>query len=108
MYGFYTTTNKKQAINFALKVYKRRKEENPIVNIYEIYEEKAFKECTILMFDSADGSWLDFVSDNRLGKTTEKKYDFVYGPGLTMIYIYNILFIYFWHLHKRTNNRSSI
>ena len=39
-YGFYTTTNKVQAIGFADKVTKRRKESIPTVSIYEIDEVK--------------------------------------------------------------------
>ena len=37
-FGFYTTTNKEQAIGFAKKVYQRRKVGDCIVNIYEIKE----------------------------------------------------------------------
>lgn len=79
-FGFYTTTNKLQAVGFADKVTKRRKEGIPSVSIYEIDEEKAFSECTVLRFDAPDESWLDFVSDNRAGKYTGKSYDFIYGP----------------------------
>ena len=39
-FGFYTTTNKAQAIAFADKVYKRRKEGGKIVNIYEVDDKK--------------------------------------------------------------------
>ena len=49
-YGFYTTTNKTQAIGFADKVTKRRKEGTPTVSIYEIDEGKAFAECSVLRF----------------------------------------------------------
>lgn len=79
-YGFYTTTNMKQAISFADKVTKRRKEGVSIVSIYEIDEEKAFKESSILRFDFANEEWLDFVSDNRAGNYTGKQYDFIFGP----------------------------
>ena len=79
-YGFYTTTNKAQAIGFADKVTKRRKDGTPTVSIYEIDEEKAFAECTVLQFDSPNEAWLDFVSDNRAGKYIGKHYDFIYGP----------------------------
>ena len=79
-FGFYTTTNKMQAIAFADKVYKRRKEGGKIVNIYEIDEQKAFAECSILRFDSPDEAWLDFVSDNRSGSYAGEAFDFVYGP----------------------------
>jgi len=79
-YGFYTTTNKVQAVGFADKVTKRRKEGTPTVSIYEIDEEKAFAECSVLHFDSPDEAWLDFVSDNRSGNYEGNAYDFIYGP----------------------------
>lgn len=79
-YGFYTTTNRTQAIGFADKVTKRRKEGSPTVSIYEINEEKAFAECSVLRFDAPDEAWLDFVSENRAGNYNGKSYDFVYGP----------------------------
>lgn len=79
-FGFYTTTNKKQAIGFADKVYKRRKAGDRIVNIYEIDEQKAFAECSVLRFDTADEAWLDFVSDNRSGNYEGETFDFIFGP----------------------------
>lgn len=79
-FGFYTTTNKKQAISFADKVYKRRKEGDRVVNIYEIDEQKAFAECSVLHFDTANEAWLDFVSDNRSGSYEGKTFDFIFGP----------------------------
>lgn len=79
-FGFYTTTNKKQAIGFADKVYKRKKEGGRIVNIYEIDEKKAFSECSLLHFKTANEEWLNFVSDNRNGKYEGKTYDLIFGP----------------------------
>lgn len=79
-YGFYTTTNKVQAIGFADKVTKRRKEGIPTVSIYEIDEATAFSECSVLQFDAPDEAWLDFVSDNRAGNYSSEPYDFIYGP----------------------------
>ena len=79
-FGFYTTTNKEQAIAFADKVYKRRKKGSRIVNIYEVDEQIAFAECSVLRFDSPDEAWLDFVSDNRSGNYEGEAFDFVYGP----------------------------
>ena len=40
-FGFYTTTNKEQAISFAEKVYHRSKQGGKYVSIYKIDEEKA-------------------------------------------------------------------
>lgn len=79
-YGFYTTTNKTQAVGFADKVTKRRKEGVPTVSVYEIDEEKAFSECSVLRFDAPDEAWLDFVSANRAGQYVGMAYDFIYGP----------------------------
>lgn len=79
-FGFYTTTNKIQAIGFADKVTKRRKDGEKAVSIYEIDEARAFRECSVLHFDSANEAWLDFVSENRSGNYTGESYDFIFGP----------------------------
>ena len=79
-YGFYTTTNKVQAISFADKVYKRKNEGSRQVSIYEIDEEKLFAECSVLRFDAPNEAWLDFVAENRSGNYDGEDYDVVYGP----------------------------
>ena len=79
-YGFYTTTNKMQAISFAEKVWSRRKEGDKIVSIYELDEENAFRECFLLQFDGPNEAWLDFVSANRSGNYAGESYEIVYGP----------------------------
>lgn len=79
-FGFYTTTNKTQAIGFADKVYKRRKEGNRIVNVYEFDEVKAFASCSVLNFDNANEAWLDFVSENRTGTYNGESFDIIFGP----------------------------
>lgn len=79
-FGFYTTTNKNQAISFANKVAKRRETGQSVVNIYKIDEAVAFSECSILHFNEANEAWLDFVSDNRSGNYEGESYDFIFGP----------------------------
>ena len=79
-FGYYTTTNKTQAIGFADKVYKRRKEGNRIVNVYEFDEVKAFASCSVLNFDNANEAWLDFVSENRTGTYNGESFDIIFGP----------------------------
>ncbi len=79
-YGFYTTTNKVQAISFAEKVYKRKNEGSKQVSIYEVDEKKIFEECSVLRFDSPNEAWLDFVASNRSGNYDGKAYDIIYGP----------------------------
>lgn len=79
-YGFYTTTNREQAISFANKVTRRRKSGHRAVSIYEIDESVAFKECSLLRFDEPGEEWLKFVSENRAGKCSGEVYDFIFGP----------------------------
>ena len=57
-FGFYTTTNRDQAVNFAQKVTDRRKTGAATLNIYSVEEAVAFKECSLLRFDSPDEAWL--------------------------------------------------
>jgi len=77
--GFYTTENKVQAISFADKVYRRRKEGKPIVSVYEFDDKAAFAVCNLLRFDFPDEDWLDFVSANRNGSSQGKEYELIYG-----------------------------
>ncbi|MCI9577155.1 MAG: DUF3990 domain-containing protein [Clostridiales bacterium] len=79
-FGFYTTTNKEQAISFADKVIKRRKEGIKTVSIYEIDEKIAFQECSVLIFDTPNEAWLDFVSNNRSGNYDGESFDIILGP----------------------------
>ncbi|MDO4291722.1 MAG: DUF3990 domain-containing protein [Eubacteriales bacterium] len=78
-FGFYTTTNRDQAVNFAGKVVERRKTGEPILNIYSVDETAAFRECSLLRFEKPDMAWLDFVAENREGSYRGKQYDLVYG-----------------------------
>lgn len=78
-FGFYTTTNKAQAISFAEKVYLRKQTGEKIVNIYD-FDEAGFSECSVLKFESANEEWLDFVSENRSGMYKGKQYDLIFGP----------------------------
>jgi len=83
--GFYTTTNKEQAVNFAVKVYTRSIREGTaprgkFISVYETDYEKMKQEIDILHFKSADETWLDFVMANRRNIYNGKKYDIIYGP----------------------------
>ncbi len=79
-FGFYTTTNKEQAIGFSEKVYKRKKEGSKEVSIYMIDEKMAFSKLSVLRFDEPNEAWLDFVSENRNGSYTGMAYDIIFGP----------------------------
>lgn len=80
-YGFYTTTNLNQAINFAGRVTERRENGKPHVSIYEIAEiAELQKRLKILIFPAANEDWLDFVYANRSASYTGEWYDIVFGP----------------------------
>jgi len=79
--GFYTTTNKEQAVIFAQKVGDRRESEKSYVSVYEVAPmETLKKELNVLEFLTPDYDWLDFVFENRSGKYVGKTYDIIYGP----------------------------
>ena len=78
-YGFYTTTNREQAVNFAQNVTERRKNGLATLNMYSVDEAVAFKECSLLRFNSPDQAWLEYVSANRQGTYNGKHYDMIYG-----------------------------
>jgi len=75
--GFYTTTNKVQAISFAEKVIRRRGGQRA-VSIYE-FDEQLAANLDVLRFEAADESWLDFVAANRSGSYADKQHDIVWG-----------------------------
>ncbi len=77
-YGFYTTTNKTQAENFARKVVVRRGG-TPIVNVYEIDDNIGSNILKIKRFNSPDEEWLDFVSLHRNGIYSGEQYDLIIG-----------------------------
>jgi hypothetical protein len=77
--GFYVTTNEMQAKGWAAKVAYRNNHNQRCVNRYEFDLEKAKSELTVIHFESADEKWLDFICDNRSGKSTGE-YDVVIGP----------------------------
>lgn len=78
-FGFYTTTNREQAVNFAQKVTERRKIGDATLNTYLVDENVTFKECSLLRFDSPNEEWLDFFTANRQETYQGKQYDLIYG-----------------------------
>lgn len=76
--GFYTTTNKNQAENFAKKVVVRRGGK-PILNVYKLDESAYTDLIKIKRFSSPDEEWLDFVSANRNGIYRGDQYDLIIG-----------------------------
>ena len=106
-FGFYTTTNKTQAIAFADKVFKRRREGDRVISIYEFDMQGAIAACSFLRFESPDEAWLDFVSENRAGIYRGKSYDLVYGP-VANDDVYTTFTLYsFWSFDKRAGHRNT-
>lgn len=78
--GFYTTTNKEQALRWALRVAARRKAETKIISVYEFDYESAEKDLKVIRFDQPDKAWLEFICACRSGKSVASEYDLVFGP----------------------------
>ena len=76
--GFYTTTNKGQAIRFTSKFVNLGK--SRIINIYDYEKNKANKELSILKFNEANLEWFRYVVANRAGKGKNGDFDIVIGP----------------------------
>lgn len=77
--GFYTTTSKRQAIEW---VGRRMLESNATwgyVNVYELDEEK-LSDLKKLVFSEPTEEWANFVMANRTQKGFTHDYDIVYGP----------------------------
>ena len=78
--GFYTTTNKDQAIGFTENVLIRNKGVGKrIVSIYEIDEDKIKQELSVKEFVGVTDEWFDFVYENRNQKYSGLKYDVIIG-----------------------------
>lgn len=77
-YGFYTTTNKVQAINFAEKVVVRRGGA-AILNVYEIDDSIINELNKIKRFNEPGEEWLDFVTAHRNGTYNGEQYDIIIG-----------------------------
>lgn len=78
-YGFYTTFNKDQAVNFAEKVTARRETGIPCVSMYETAELEELKnKYKLLFFSEPNEEWLDFVFANRNGSYEGISYDTIY------------------------------
>jgi hypothetical protein len=78
--GFYTTTSREQAAQFARIIMRRRQTNTQWVSIYDFDEETARKNLEMLYFPKADKNWLDFVIANRFDKYKSKRYDKIQGP----------------------------
>ena len=74
--GFYVTTFKEQAEKWARRK-AARKHGKAIVNVYEMQEN--LSDLRVLLFENADGDWLDYVTACRKGEQVYQQYDIVVG-----------------------------
>lgn len=77
--GFYTTTNFEQAKKWALLKKNREQSDRAIVSVYEVPDNILEGEFVVRHFAGATKEWLEFVVNNRKGKSTED-YELVMGP----------------------------
>lgn len=77
--GFYTTTQREQAEQWARIKRDRAKADKAVVSEYEIADEVLDNpELNIRRFSGVDESWLEFVVNCR--KAVAHDYDLVFGP----------------------------
>jgi DNA-binding Xre family transcriptional regulator len=76
--GFYTTSDRKQASDWANVVVKRSCTGKPLLNIYELandYEQR----LNIKKFENINKEWLDFICEHRLETYKGDNYDLIIG-----------------------------
>jgi hypothetical protein len=78
--GFYTTTNREQAVRWAQRVAVRRRTTQQYISRYEFDLTAAEQALTILRFEAPDEAWLNFVCACRSGREPEQDYDMAFGP----------------------------
>lgn len=77
--GFYTTSSLNQAKRWAHLQTQRRRGGRASVSVYEL-DESTLEMLSLLRFERADASWLDFVVENRKDLYRGTLYDIVIGP----------------------------
>lgn len=87
--GFYVTTLRQQAVNYAER-FKRRKHK-AWLNTYELAD--TYKRYRIKLFDRYDAEWLDFVTECRKGNIVGE-YDIVRG-GIADDKVFRTIDMYF-------------
>jgi hypothetical protein len=78
--GFYTTTNRTQAVRWTRVVAGYHKVDERVVSVYEFDRSAAEKELAILRFSGPDEAWLEFVCACRKGHAPNEPYDMAVGP----------------------------
>lgn len=79
--GFYLTSIRKQATEWAKVIAMRKGRDNQgVVSVYHFDKTKAVEDgCKFKIFETYDTEWLEYVVDCRKGKNVFAKYDVVEG-----------------------------
>ena len=79
--GFYLTSLRSQAEQWAMRMQLIRAQETAWLNVYEFDKETVFANgCyRCLSFDAYDRNWLDFIIASRKGQEPWKEYDVIEG-----------------------------
>ena len=83
--GFYLNPNKTQAMEMAVRTFKRMQDGEPIVNAYLFDDSLLYNEgmsLTVKIFEDYSVEWAEFILMNRKNMTTTPAhtYDIVVGP----------------------------
>ena len=78
--GFYTTSNREQAIRWSERIAERRDLNAKIISEYEFCFDAAMRDLVVISFEKPDGRWLDFVCQNRSDSAPSMSYDIAIGP----------------------------
>jgi hypothetical protein len=74
--GFYTTTIREQAADWAESICRRYKTQTAYLYEFELLLER----LTIKTFDVISKDWLDFIIENRIKGSVQHSFDIVTGP----------------------------
>lgn len=77
--GFYLTSDFLQAEKWAKRTAVNRETGTPLVSVYEVCESD-LNELKLLVFNSANENWLEYIAANRTGKAVDESFDVVIGP----------------------------
>lgn len=76
--GFYLTTAKEQAEQWALRVASRRNQP-PLLNRYQLNRNAVLSMGRCRLFDSYNADWFEFIIACRQGYDPNKDYDYIEG-----------------------------
>ena len=76
--GFYVTDVRQQAIDWAIRM-ARNKKETPVLNRYKLNRDGFLSEGHVLIFKAYDEEWLRFIVASRTEQNPSRDYDFIEG-----------------------------